>query len=138
VEPSERIEFRDDQDLLIASFELPGTNEGIPGAGEDGFVGLIVCPGTPAIASVVVLEGDTVNPSQNDDTGYSNIVYVPEPGAVPALLAGSLLLACASQLRRSAAKGLDQTLCGRHAIGSRARRVGAGADVQPRREARSC
>ncbi len=86
---------------MIAAFELPGKNAGAAGAGMAGFVGLEVCPGTPLIRSIVVNEGATVGTPLNDNIGFTNVVYVPEPGQLLGLGAGMLMLAGLGHLERA-------------------------------------
>jgi hypothetical protein len=101
VEAGERIEFRDDQDQVIAAFDLPGDASQVAALPDgSGFVGLAVCPGTPLIKSIVVNEGATVGTPANDNIGFTNVVYVPEPGLVPALVAGVVLLAALGRRKR--------------------------------------
>lgn len=101
VEAGERIEFRDDQDQVIASFELPGDASGVAALPDgNGFVGLAVCPGTPLIRSIVIKEGATVGSPANDNIGFTNVVYVPEPARLAGLGAGLLLLMRLGRRRR--------------------------------------
>jgi hypothetical protein len=91
LEYGETITFYDDQSppQVIASYTLPG------GSGQEGgrFMGIRLCTlDGPLIGSIEVEEGDEATPL-DDDTGFDNVVYLPEPGASWMLAAGAGLLA---------------------------------------------